>query len=243
MLSKFLNEFSKEIDGIIHVGAHTGQEVIEYIKYRNKIILFEPQKDIFNKLIQNVNKYENVDCYNFGLGSKNEKKTIYRSEGNEGKSSSVLSPEIHLVVQPDINFVDTEEIQIKRFDSLDLDTLNFLTLDVQGFELEVLKGFGEKLKNVEFIYTEINTKFLYKENALVADIDKYLKKYNFIRVFTNIDCFNYFGDAFYIKKRNNKYKGTLFNKIYNFVSISNFYLYIKKLFYPKRLIKRIIKNI
>ena len=243
MLSKFLDEFSKEINGIIHVGAHTGQEVVEYNKYRNKIILFEPQKDIFKKLIQNVNKHENVDCYNFGLGSKNEKKTIYRSEGNEGKSSSVLSPEVHLVVQPDINFVDTEEIQIKRFDSLDLDTLNFLTLDVQGFELEVLKGFGEKLKNVEFIYTEINTKFLYKENALVADIDKYLNKYNFIRVFTNIDCFNYFGDAFYIKKTNNKYKGTLFNKIYNFVSISNFYLYIKKLFYPKRLIKSIIKNI
>ena len=59
----------------------------------------------------------------------------------------MLSPEIHLVVQPDINFVDTEEIQIKRFDSLDLDTLNFLTLDVQGFELEVLKGFGEKFVN------------------------------------------------------------------------------------------------
>ena len=40
MLSKFLNEFSKEINGIIHVGAHTGQEVVEYNKYRNKIILF-----------------------------------------------------------------------------------------------------------------------------------------------------------------------------------------------------------
>ena len=171
MLSNFLDEFSKEINGIIHVGAHTGQEVNEYSKYKNKIILFEPQKDIFDKLIENVSKNPNVNCYNIGLGSKNEKKIIHRSEGNEGKSSSVLSPEIHLLVQPDINFVDTEEIQIKRFDSLDIDTLNFLTLDVQGFELEVLKGFGEKLKSVEFIYTEINTKFLYKENALVSDID------------------------------------------------------------------------
>ena len=210
MLSNFLDEFSKEINGIIHVGAHTGQEVNEYNKYKNKIILFEPQKDIFDKLIENVSKNPNVNCYNIGLGSKNEKKIIHRSEGNEGKSSSVLSPEIHLLVQPDINFVDTEEIQIKRFDSLDIDTLNFLTLDVQGFELEVLKGFGEKLKSVEFIYTEINTKFLYKENALVSDIDKYLKDYNFIRVFTNIDCFNYFGDAFYIKKTNKKYNGPLY---------------------------------
>ena len=242
MLSNFLDEFSKEINGIIHVGAHTGQEVNEYSKYKNKIILFEPQKDIFDKLIENVSKHQNVNCYNIGLGSKNEKKIIYRSEGNEGKSSSVLSPEIHLLVQPDINFVDTEEIQIKRFDSLDIDTLNFLTLDVQGFELEVLKGFGEKLKSVEFIYTEINTKFLYKENALVSDIDKYLKDYNFIRVFTNIDCFNYFGDAFYIKKTNKKYKGTLLKKIINLINISNFYLHIKKLLYPKRLIKSFLRK-
>ena len=243
MLSNFLDQFSTEINGIIHVGAHTGQEVDQYNRNNKKIILFEPQQDIFNELIQNVNKQKNIICYNFGLGSDNEKKTIYRSEGNRGKSSSVLSPELHLRVQPNISFVDSEEIEIKRFDSLNIDTLNFLTLDVQGFELEVLKGFGKELEKVEFIFTEINTKFLYKENALVADIDKYLNKYNFIRVFTNIDCFNYFGDAFYIKKTNNKYKGTLFNKIYNFVSISNFYLYIKKLFYPKRLIKSIIKNI
>ena len=83
MLSNFLDEFSKEINGIIHVGAHTGQEVNEYSKYKNKIILFEPQKDIFDKLIENVSKHQNVNCYNIGLGEKNEKKIIYRSEGNE----------------------------------------------------------------------------------------------------------------------------------------------------------------
>ena len=76
MLSNFLDEFSKEINGIIHVGAHTGQEVNEYSKYKNKIILFEPQKDIFDKLIENVSKNPNVNCYNIGLGSKNEKKII-----------------------------------------------------------------------------------------------------------------------------------------------------------------------
>tara|TARA_B100001250_G_scaffold390786_1_gene391056 strand:- start:1223 stop:1954 length:732 start_codon:yes stop_codon:yes gene_type:complete len=243
MLSNFLEEFSKEINGIIHVGAHSGQEVKQYVQYKNKIILFEPQKDIFNELVQNVNNYENIYCYNFGLGSKNEKKTIYRSEGNKGLSSSVLSPELHLLVQPNISFEDTEEIKIKRFDSLNIDTLNFLTLDVQGFELEVLKGFGEELKKVEFIFTEINTKFLYKNNALVADIDKYLKNYNFIRVYTNVDCFNYFGDAFYVKKNNKKYKETLFGKFINIINISNYFLYIKKFLYPKRLLKNIIKNI
>ena len=242
MLSNFLYEFSEEIDGIIHVGAHTGQEVDQYSKYKNKIILFEPQKDIFNELIQNVNNQKNVKCYNFALGSKNEKKAIFKSEGNKGLSSSILSPELHLLVQPNISFTDTEEIQIKRFDSLNIDTLNFLTLDVQGFELEVLKGFGNELEKVEFIFTEINTKYLYKDNALVGDIDEYLKEYNFIRIYTNIDCFNYFGDAFYIKKTNKKYKKNFLKKIINRINISNYYLYINKLLYPKKIIKSIIRS-
>ena len=162
--------------------------------------------------------------------------------GGNVNNARLLSPEIHLLVQPDINFVDTEEIQIKRFDSLNIDTLNFLTLDVQGFELEVLKGFGNELEKVEFIFTEINTKYLYKDNALVGDIDEYLKEYNFIRIYTNIDCFNYFGDAFYIKKTNKKYKKNFLKKIINRINISNYYLYINKLLYPKKIIKSIIRS-
>ena len=122
------------------------------------------------------------------------------------KSSSILEPNYHLKVQPNIHFNETEEITIQRFDDLGIDTLNFLTLDVQGYELEALKGFGDKLNDVEFIFTEINTKDLYSGNALVKDVDKYLKGYDFVRIFTNIDCFKYYGDAFYIKQTNNNYK-------------------------------------
>ena len=243
MIPNFLEKFADEINGIIHVGAHKGQEIKQYNKYSfNKIILFEPQKDIFNKLINNVNHHENVKCYNFALGSKEEKKVIYKSEGNDGLSSSILPPEIHLIVQPKIIFQNTEEIEIKRFDSLNIDTLNFLTLDVQGFELEVLKGFGKELEKVEFIFTEINTKYLYKENVLVDEIDKYLKNFNFVRVFTNIDCFKYYGDAFYIKRTNKTYNQTILKKIINRINISNYYLNIKKLMFPKKLIKSIVRK-
>ena len=143
MLSNFIDKFTKEINGIIHVGAHKGQEVQKYMEYNKEVILFEPQKDIFKELIKNVESLDKIKCYNFALGSKNEINRINRSQGNDGLSSSILAPKLHLVVQPNISFKDTEEIEVKRFDSLGIDTLNFLTLDVQGFELEVLKGFGE----------------------------------------------------------------------------------------------------
>tara|TARA_B100000242_G_scaffold29228_1_gene17611 strand:+ start:6622 stop:7359 length:738 start_codon:yes stop_codon:yes gene_type:complete len=240
VLSIFLDKFSDEINGIIHVGAHTGEEIEQYIKYKNKIVLFEPQKDIYKKLLENVKNLNNVECFNFGLGSKDEIKTLYKSQGNYGKSSSVLSPKLHLEVQPNISFIEDQKIEIKRFDNLQVEALNFLTIDVQGFELEVLKGFGKKLEKVDFVFTEINTKFLYENNALVGDIDKYLKKFDLIRIYTNVDCFNYFGDAFYIKKSNKNFSNTIFNKSINRIKVSNSFLGFKKLFYPKRLIKKIL---
>jgi FkbM family methyltransferase len=243
MIPYFLNKFSNKIDGVIHVGAHHGQEIIHYRKYTfEKIIFFEPIKEIFDELIQNIKDEKNVECHNFGLGSSNDNKIIYKSTGNQGKSSSVLSPDVHLKVQPNISFDDTEEIIIKRFDSLGMRTLNFLVIDVQGFELEVLKGFGEELEKVEFIFTEINTKYLYEDNALVEDIDRYLEKYDFVRVFTNIDCFNHYGDAFYVKLTNDTHKKSFYHQLGNKVNISNYYLYLKRIMYPKKLLKSIIKK-
>jgi FkbM family methyltransferase len=240
MLNNFLKKFSEQINGVIHVGAHKGQEVLEYVKTTDNLILFEPQKNIYQQLLKNTNEFNNIACYNFALGSKNENRKLYKSDGNEGLSSSLLTPELHLKVQPNIGFKESEEIIVKRFDSLGLSTLNFLTIDVQGFELEVIKGFGEELEKVDFIFTEINTKNLYSNNALVHDIDNYLKSYNFIRVYTYVDCFNFFGDAFYIKKTNKKYKKSMLNDIKNLMAISNFYLKTKQLFYPKRVIKNLI---
>mgnify|MGYP001181803887 CR=1 FL=1 len=241
MLPNLLLTHSDEISGVIHVGAHLGQELKYYMKYNfEKILLFEPQFDIYEKLIKNKDLSKNVECYNFALGSKNETKKLNKSDENEGLSSSLLSPKLHLKVQPDISFLESEIIEVKRFDSLEIETLNFLTLDVQGFELEVLKGFGNKLNEVEFIFTEINTKQLYKDNALVTDLDHYLEKFNFVRVFTNVDSFNFFGDAFYVKKTNPKYSNNFLRVMTNKINISNLFISLKKFKEPKKMIKQIL---
>ena len=242
MTPYFLNKFSDDINGVIHVGAHLGQEVEDYNNYNlKKIILFEPQQSIFNQLLLNTKGLDNVNCFNFGLGSFNEKKTIYKSMENEGKSSSVLQPELHLSVQPNIKFDESEEIEIKRFDSLNIEALDLLTIDVQGLELEVIKGFGNKLNRVKYIFSEINTKYLYKNNALVSDIDSYLSEFGFERIYTNIDPFKYYGDALYIQKTNKNYKKSTIKQLTNKIVISNLYLNLKKIFYPKKFIKTIFK--
>ena len=49
-------------------------------------------------------------------------------------------------------------------------------MDVQGYELEVLKGFGNYIKSVEYIFTEVNRDYLYEENVLINELDEFLKK-------------------------------------------------------------------
>ena len=78
--------------------------------------------------------------------------------------------------------------------------LNFLNLDIQGMELKAMKSMGDHISKLDFIYTEVNTEYVYKNCALLKEIDEYLSKYGFKRVAIKM-CGNYgWGDAFYIKQ-------------------------------------------
>lgn len=62
-----------------------------------------------------------------------------------------------------------------------------------------LKGMGNLLNHFDYLYLEVNKNYLYKDCALVGEIDEYLKSFNFKRVetsWTNAE----WGDALYIKQ-------------------------------------------
>jgi hypothetical protein len=57
----------------------------------------------------------------------------------------------------------------------------------------------EYLNKVDYIYTEVNSDYVYKDCALIQELDEYLLKFGLHRVETSwTDC--KWGDAFYIKK-------------------------------------------
>ena len=81
---------------------------------------------------------------------------------------------------------------------------NFLNIDIQGTELLALLGAQTILNKLDIIYTEINYDYVYKNCALVSDIDNLLKKYNFVRYYTrdvkNKKNIPVWGDAIYLNK-------------------------------------------
>jgi len=112
--------------------------------------------------------------------------------------------ETHKIKHPDIYYIDQKLLEVRRMTNIikdyniNINNFNFLNVDIQGFELEAIKSFDGLISNFDYIYTEVNTNYLYKNCPLIDEIDEYLKKYSFIRVNTIITE-NEWGDALYIK--------------------------------------------
>lgn len=189
--------------GIIHIGAHLAEEKNDYLEYNlDNTIWIEANPYLFETI--KVNGLENEQFFNFAM-TDTDNKLIRLNITNNGQSSSILELEKHKIHHPHIYVSNTVNVFSKRMDTLinennlDIHKYDFLNIDVQGVELLVLKGFGDYLKKIRYIYTEVNTDYLYKDCALISEIDSYLKEFDFVRVETNMTNFSW-GDALYVNK-------------------------------------------
>jgi FkbM family methyltransferase len=240
-LNYFFNKYYQEIKNVAQVGAHFGQEIEIFDKYNiNQIFLFEPNQNAVEVLKNKTKNLPKIKIFPFALGNENSLSKMYHSSGNEGQSSSLLEPKVHKKVQPEIEFKEKVTIEVKRFEDLKINDIDFLIMDVQGFELEVLKGFGKKLNQVQFIFTEINRDELYKDNVLVKDLDYFLKNKGFIRTWTSWRTADMpWGDAFYLRiSRLGKFKKSLI-MIKNLLTINKVYFFLYFIFDFRLLKKRI----
>ena len=200
-LTKISKKYGLNIKGVLHIGAHYGQEnkVYEELQIKNRIF-FEPLSNNFRKLSENVDP--KFTLINKALGDFNGEVEMYVEKENSGQSSSVLKPSLHLVQYPHITFQDTEKVEIARLDDIEFDreSFNFINIDVQGYELEVFKGASETLKSVDYIMTELNIEELYEGCARHTDVELFLAEYGFKLVETDWAGFTW-GDGFFIKEK------------------------------------------
>jgi FkbM family methyltransferase len=187
---ELVKRYNVNITGIIHVGAHLGEEIPAYRKYTGNIHVFEPIKKCFDQIPDDVKKY------NFALGEKEE--YLFFNLANNDQSSSLLKPKSHLEEHPHITFDKKIMIGVKTLDSFSIQDCNFLNMDVQGYEIHVLRGSQKTLEKINYIYTEVNTKELYKNCILQNDLEKYLFNLNYEKKWEHITPHGW-GDAFYVK--------------------------------------------
>ena len=200
------NIYQINIKGIIHIGAYDGQEIEGYKALgATNFLWVEADPDTVKKLIATV-KPDGVSCIvaNFAASNKDGKEKFYIA--NNGQSSSLLKPEVHISLHPEVQFAGEKEVVTKTIDGyfsetkLDVNKYNVLVIDVQGAELMALQGAVNTLKTIDFIVSEVDFCELYKGGSYIWDLDRFLFEQGFVRVDAT-SATRGWGDALYVNKK------------------------------------------
>jgi FkbM family methyltransferase len=206
-LAPYINPYT--VKGVIHVGAHLCEETNYYYTLgltNNNIFWVEGNPETY-ELIKS--RYPNFNIYHGLCTDKNGDKISFnitknKNNGNSTDSSSIFKLGTHLQHHPFVIEDRTIEVKSIKLDDLlihePIENVNMMNIDVQGAELLVLKGSENILKQINYIYIEINREELYVGCALIEELDIFLKEKGFERVLTKWTDFNW-GDALYVKNK------------------------------------------
>lgn len=204
MLLNFLSlvkKYNIKADGVLVVGAHFAEEHPDYVAAGIKrFVYIEPCAATFNVLRNKFAAHHHIQLFNCACGDVDCEQVMYTGSQNQGQSNSLLKMDKHLQIHPGITLPTTELVQVKRLDSLGLAHKGYqlLTLDCQGFENRVLRGAEQTLKQINWVYTEINKTSVYHDCALVDEMDKLL--HEFERVETGAWVGDSWTDALYCRR-------------------------------------------
>lgn len=198
----------KPIRGVIHVGAHHGEESKDYQAHGiDNVVWFEALPNSFAKLKVNVGHLPLNLVFNVALSDTDGTCKFHVTDNGRGNSSSSSLLELgkHAIHYPHVVVKETINVESARFDTLarraglNTQQYNFLNVDVQGAELQVIRGMGDFLDGIDHIVAEVNEVELYKGCALFDELTTYLTNAGFTLVdkaMTNRE----WGDALYTRK-------------------------------------------
>ena len=126
---------------IIDIGAWWGPWSIWWHDKATSVEIFEPNKDILPKLMNNVGKLQNCTIHNMALGDR---------QGSVSMQCADHSGTYHVSGQ-------NGDIEIKTLDSFQFDNVDIIKIDAEGYELPVLEGAKDTiLRNRPWIQVEGN---------------------------------------------------------------------------------------
>lgn len=179
-LRKDHDRFLKNVTGVIHVGANTGQEAVLYDKYGLSVVWIEPIPEVFETLKSNIAGFTKQIAIQGLVTDIEDKEYEFNVASNYGASSSILELNLHQDIWPEIQYERKIKIQSKTLVSIlkdnhiDISKYDTLIMDTQGSELLVLKGAIPVIKNFTYIKTEVPDFESYKGCCQLKDIESFL---------------------------------------------------------------------
>jgi len=121
-----------------------------------KIYTFEPLPDNFEILKKNIQKYDNIEAFNIGLGSKNGNFKVYLSDDSENFGGVSFYPD-SIGNKPD-SYISCEVKNINEMmEKLNVESIDLIKIDTEGAEYDILMALHEKiLRNTSWITGELH---------------------------------------------------------------------------------------
>lgn len=148
-----------DIDVVFDVGANDGDygREIRDLGYEGLIVSFEPNPEAYDRLQATIASDPNWIAYSFAFGEDDGEAELSVAENDAMSSIKGLTEfgkETGAVSNTTVN------VAITRLDSFlnkhpELMKNVYLKIDTQGFEMEVLRGAGEKLAQIAAVQAEI----------------------------------------------------------------------------------------
>lgn len=199
-------DYDPDIRGILHVGAHLAEEAKSYAEAGvENVIWIEGNPELAGELLENLKQCPKHRAITAIVGDVDGEEMDFRVTSNR-ESSSLLPLAKHRKYHPNVQVEKMEKITTARIDSLISlreivdGNYTFVNLDLQGAELMALKGMGELLDSMNWVYVEVNLTDLYRGCPLLSDMDTFLLSKGFVRRETRITKYMW-GDALYQRRK------------------------------------------
>jgi FkbM family methyltransferase len=179
-----------KITGIVHAGAHVGQEAEAYEACGiEQVLWIEANPEMMAMLNEHVYPYGHVTVCAC-IGARDGEEVVFNyadsADGqNFGQSSSVLPFGTHAQLYPEIRYIGSQPMVTQTLATLVPQNWpwpgrpNFLNMDLQGYEMACLKGAEPILPWFEWIYTEFTEDVLYEGCARMPELSGWLAERGF----------------------------------------------------------------
>ena len=201
------------LKGVVHLGAHKGEEVSFYRSIGvSNIILIEANPNLYEDLIKN-SYLNNTLIFNYAISNQEGEVDFYVHQSNNGiESSSIFKMDkfdkivTSLKTKSVIKVPSRSLESIFRDNNLEILNYNILVSDIQGADYFALLGAGNLLNYFDAIVVEVQFLELYDNYVPIEKFDNLLSKYGFRKtliieheLYKNNNTFPGWGEVLYKK--------------------------------------------
>lgn len=185
-LRQLVAEHSMEVQGVVHVGAHTGEEAIIYDQLGMRPIWWiDANPDVIPILKANLQDYAGQHVIEALVLDREAYGHIadFHVTNYDGMSSSVYDWGTHTQFSPDTVVEKTIQLPATTLDQLHhewgFENCNMMNIDIEGAGLLALKGAPILLEQMKYLYLEIQTDNVYDGAPMLDEVAIWLAERGF----------------------------------------------------------------